>query len=88
MLAQPDEWRWDQTSSYDLTVDIVDVYLKELFGNYQFWTAVREFHHFKMFILMRNFGRMPIMILFDSGSPEISLMLVALVFCGKAYCIF
>jgi hypothetical protein len=31
---------WDDTAVYDLTVAIVNTYLKELFGDYNFFTEV------------------------------------------------
>jgi hypothetical protein len=87
MSAQTAIWRYDDIPSYDLTVEIVNAYLVELFGNYQFLTTVRGLYHFEAYILMRNYGRMPTMTLLNSGSPGTSPRLVAFIFCGEACCI-
>jgi len=41
MSGEQPVWTWDQTSIYDLSVEIVNTFLKEKFGNWHFFTEVR-----------------------------------------------
>ena len=58
-MAATTDWtyaEWDETAVYDLTVAIVNTYLKELFGNYDFFTRVRysgspfEMHSYQTYV--------------------------------------
>jgi hypothetical protein len=82
MSAQP-IWRWEDTPAYDLTVEIVNGYLVELFGNYNFYTEVRIFRDLKTQTLIRNNCRKPTTIPFDSGFLGNCLRLVVFVSLGE-----
>lgn len=43
MSANNSTYTWDETPRYDLTTAIVNTFLKELFGNFEFFTNVRYF---------------------------------------------
>lgn len=40
-INMPDKWRWNEIPSYRLNKADVEGYLKQLFGNYKFYTEVR-----------------------------------------------